>query len=81
MDHHGPDGTTLPPTCPQLAVVLADDVGDVETGTCGCGRTSQVINLRGRGQGGGRGHCPVSIECYLGWGTPAHDKAVALVKA
>ncbi|MFF5793623.1 acyl-protein synthetase [Paeniglutamicibacter sp. NPDC012692] len=46
--------------------LLTDDLGDVETGTCGCGRTGQVVNFRGRGQGGGLGHCPVSIERYLG---------------
>ena len=61
--------------------LLTDDVGDVETGTCGCGRTGQVINFRGRGPGGGLGHCPVSIERYLGSGTTAHDEAAALVKA
>ncbi|MGL3805795.1 acyl-protein synthetase [Paeniglutamicibacter sp. R2-26] len=45
--------------------LLTDDVGDVETGTCGCGRTGQVVNFRHRGPGGGLGHCPVSIESYL----------------
>ncbi|MGF9661662.1 acyl-protein synthetase [Arthrobacter crystallopoietes] len=61
--------------------LLTDDVGDVETGTCGCGRTGQVINFRRRGQGGGLGHCPVSIERYLAAGTTAIDEAPALVKA
>ncbi|WP_411734780.1 DUF222 domain-containing protein [Paeniglutamicibacter sp.] len=28
MGHHGPDGTTLPPTCPQLAGVLAEGTAD-----------------------------------------------------
>jgi long-chain-fatty-acid---luciferin-component ligase len=60
--------------------LLTDDMGDVETGTCGCGRTGQVINFRRRGQGGGLGHCPVSIERYLGLGT-ADAEAPALVKA
>jgi long-chain-fatty-acid---luciferin-component ligase len=49
--------------------LLTDDMGDVEIGTCGCGRTGQVINFRRRGQGGELGHCPVSIERYLGSGT------------
>jgi long-chain-fatty-acid---luciferin-component ligase len=56
-------------------------MGDVETGTCGCGRTGQVINFRRRGQGDGLGHCPVSIERYLGSGTTAETEAPALVKA
>ncbi|MGN7250396.1 LuxE/PaaK family acyltransferase [Arthrobacter sp. SAFR-014] len=49
--------------------LLTDDIGDVQTGTCGCGRTGQVITYRRQGQGGGPGHCPVSIERYLGPGT------------
>lgn len=57
--------------------LLTDDLGDVETGTCGCGRTGQVINFRGRGHGGAPGHCPVSIERYLGSGT-ADAEAPAL---
>lgn len=61
--------------------LLTDDMGDVETGTCGCGRTGQVINFRRRGQGGGLGHCPVSIERYLGSGTTTDDETPALVKA
>ncbi|MCG2623162.1 acyl-protein synthetase [Arthrobacter sp. I2-34] len=61
--------------------LLTDDMGDVETGTCGCGRTGQVINFRGRGHGGGLGHCPVSIERYLGSATTTNDEAPALVKA
>jgi len=61
--------------------LLTDDIGDVETGTCGCGRTGQVINFRRRGQGDGLGHCPVSIERYLGSGTTAEAEAPALVKA
>ncbi|WP_236783027.1 LuxE/PaaK family acyltransferase [Arthrobacter sp. QXT-31] len=60
--------------------LLTDDMGDVETGTCGCGRTGQVINFRRRGPDGGRGHCPVSIERYLSAGT-AVAEAPALVKA
>jgi long-chain-fatty-acid---luciferin-component ligase len=61
--------------------LLTDDMGDVETGTCGCGRTGQVINFRRRGQGGGLGHCPVSIERYLGSDTAANNGTPALVKA
>jgi len=61
--------------------LLTDDVGDVETGTCGCGRTGQIINFRRRGQGGGLGHCPVSIERYLGSGATANDEPAALMKA
>jgi long-chain-fatty-acid---luciferin-component ligase len=61
--------------------LLTDDVGDVETGTCGCGRTGQVINFRGRRQSGGLGNCPVSIERYLGSGNTANNDAPALVKA
>ena len=57
--------------------LLTDDIGDVETGTCGCGRTGQVINFRRRGQGDGLGHCPVSIERYLGSGTTAEAEAPA----
>jgi long-chain-fatty-acid---luciferin-component ligase len=60
--------------------LLTDDVGDVETGTCGCGRTGQVINFRRRGQGGGLGHCPVSIERYLGSGFTLNEEAPALVR-
>ncbi|WP_314193330.1 acyl-protein synthetase [uncultured Arthrobacter sp.] len=60
---------------------LTDDMGDVEIGTCGCGRTGQVINFRRRGQGDELGHCPVSIERYLGWGATAEAEAPALVKA
>lgn len=61
--------------------LLTDDMGDVETGTCGCGRTGQIINFRRRGQGGGPDYCPVSIERYLGSGTTAEAEAPALVKA
>lgn len=61
--------------------LLTDDMGDVETGTCGCGRTGQVINYRRRGQCGGLGRCPVSIERYLGSATTADDETPALVKA
>lgn len=46
--------------------LLTDDVGDVETGTCGCGRTGQVLNFHRRGKGGGFGHCPVDVESYRG---------------
>jgi long-chain-fatty-acid---luciferin-component ligase len=57
-------------------------MGDVETGTCGCGRTGQIINFRRRGPGGGGSdHCPVSIERYLGSGTTAEAEAPALLKA
>lgn len=31
--------------------LLTDDVGEVETGTCGCGRTGQVITVRRQGHG------------------------------
>jgi long-chain-fatty-acid---luciferin-component ligase len=54
--------------------LLTDDMGDVETGTCGCGRTGQVINFRRRGQGGELGHCPVSIERYLDSRTAAETE-------
>jgi long-chain-fatty-acid---luciferin-component ligase len=60
--------------------LLTDDMGDVEAGTCGCGRTGQVINFRRRGPDGGLGHCPVSIGRYLGART-AVAEAPALVKA
>lgn len=60
--------------------LLTDDMGDVETGTCGCGRTGQVINFRRRGQGSGLGNCPVSIERYLDSRNSAADEAPALVK-
>jgi long-chain-fatty-acid---luciferin-component ligase len=61
--------------------LLTDDMGDVETGTCGCGRTGQIINFRRRGKGGGLGHCPVSIERYLDSRTTAEAEVPALVKA
>ncbi|MGM0930942.1 MAG: acyl-protein synthetase [Actinomycetota bacterium] len=61
--------------------LLTDDVGDVETGTCGCGRTGQVVNFRHRGQGGALGNCPVSIERYLGSSTATENEAPTLVKA
>ncbi|MBD1544608.1 acyl-protein synthetase [Arthrobacter sp. IA7] len=57
--------------------LLTDDMGEVETGTCGCGRTGQVINFRRRGQSGGLGDCPVSIERYLGSGTTAEPEVAA----
>ncbi|TJY70857.1 acyl-protein synthetase [Arthrobacter sp. CAU 1506] len=60
--------------------LLTDDVGNVESGTCGCGRTGQVINFRRRGQGSGLGNCPVSIERYLDSRNSAADEAPALVK-
>ncbi|GLB66028.1 acyl-protein synthetase [Arthrobacter mangrovi] len=74
----GQIGTELPPGATGAIAVLdalstsypgfllTDDVGEVETGTCGCGRTGQVINFRRRGPGSGLGNCPVSIERYLG---------------
>ena len=60
--------------------LLTDDMGDVATGTCGCGRTGQVINFRRRGPDGGLGHCPVSIGRYLGADT-AVGEAPALENA
>jgi long-chain-fatty-acid---luciferin-component ligase len=48
--------------------LLTDDVGEVETGTCACGRTGQVITFRHRRQGGELGRSAVSIERYLGSG-------------
>jgi long-chain-fatty-acid---luciferin-component ligase len=50
--------------------LLSDDVGDVETGTCACGRTGQVITFRGRRQGADLGNA-VSIERYLHSGRTA----------
>lgn len=48
--------------------LLTDDVGEVETGTCACGRTGQVITFRHRRQGGELDRSAVSIERYLGSG-------------
>jgi long-chain-fatty-acid---luciferin-component ligase len=48
--------------------LLTDDVGEVETGTCACGRTGQVITFRHRRQGADLGRNAVSIERYLGLG-------------
>ncbi|WP_376972056.1 acyl-protein synthetase [Arthrobacter sp.] len=59
--------------------LLTDDVGDVETGTCECGRTGQVITFRRRRQGAELGSCAVSIERYLGSGKIAANSAVPAV--
>jgi long-chain-fatty-acid---luciferin-component ligase len=56
--------------------LLTDDVGDVETGTCACGRTGQVITFRHRRQGAEPGRCAVSIERYLDSGQRAAPQPV-----
>lgn len=45
--------------------LLSDDVGSVEFGECGCGRTGQVVTFRRRREGAEIGCCAVSIERYL----------------
>lgn len=45
--------------------ILSDDVGEVEFGTCQCGRTGQLVTFRRRRQGAELGCCAVSIERYL----------------
>lgn len=45
--------------------ILSDDVGEVEFGTCKCGRTGQMVAFRRRRQGAELGCCAVSIERYL----------------
>jgi long-chain-fatty-acid---luciferin-component ligase len=61
--------------------LLTDDIGDVETGTCACGRTGQVITFHRRGPVGGSDHCPVSIERYLGPGPGSGSTAGAAAPA
>jgi long-chain-fatty-acid---luciferin-component ligase len=56
--------------------LLTDDVGDVETGACACGRTGQVITFRHRRQGAELGRCAVSIERYLESGQRAAPQPV-----
>ena len=53
--------------------LLSDDVGDVQTGTCDCGRTGQVVTFRRRRQGAELGCCAVSIERYLDSGEVAAE--------
>jgi long-chain-fatty-acid---luciferin-component ligase len=45
--------------------LLSEDLGEVETGTCGCGRTGQVLTVRRGPQGAGPGGYGGSIQRYL----------------
>lgn len=45
--------------------LLSDDVGEVDEGTCPCGRTGQTVQFRRRRHGAELGCCAVSIEKYL----------------
>jgi long-chain-fatty-acid---luciferin-component ligase len=62
--------------------LLTDDMGEVEAGTCACGRTGQVITFRQRRQGAELGRCAVSVERYLdSYKVPANWDVRTVVKA